>query len=314
MRVLVTGGAGFIGSNLTFALVGAGHEVGVVDDLSTGRIENLHPAAWFRKLDILDGSFADVTAEFAPEAIVHLAAQPSVSASIKDPERNHAVNVEGTRRVARAALTARARRVVSASSAAVYGEPATLPLPETAPKSPANPYGDSKLAAELVLIEELGATDVDFGSFRFSNVYGPRQDAFGEGGVVAIFAERMTSRTRVTIDGDGRQTRDFIFVGDIVSAIADALGTGERLAVEGIDSPAYNISTGEEVSVLDLAGRMRAITGYAEEFAHGPARGGDVARSSLDPTKAREVFGWQAHTSLDAGLELTLAWFATRTS
>lgn len=312
MRVLVTGGAGFIGSNLVFALVGARHDVGVIDDLSTGRIENLHPAAWFRKLDILDPAFADAVAEFAPEAVVHLAAQPGVSASMKDPERNHAVNVEGTRRVAKAALGAGARRLVSASSAAVYGEPAVVPLPEDAPKAPANPYGESKLTAELVLIDELAASDTDFGSFRFSNVYGPRQDAFGEGGVVAIFAERMTSGAEVTVYGDGSQTRDFIFVGDVVGAIVSALESDGRLAVAGVDGPAYNISTCEQVSVLDLAGRMRAEVGYSKNVVHAPAREGDVARSALDPTKAFEVFGWRARTGLDAGLELTLAWFAAQ--
>lgn len=310
MRVLVTGGAGFVGSNLAFALIGAGHDAGVIDDLSTGRVENLHPAAWFRRLDILDPALGDAVAEFCPDAVVHLAAQASVSGSLRDPERNHAVNVEGTRRVARAALACGARRLVSASSAAVYGEPVALPLPESAPKAPTNPYGDSKLTAELVLIEELGTSELDFGSFRFSNVYGPRQDAFGEGGVVAIFSERMASGEQVTIYGDGRQTRDFVFVGDVAAAISEALSADERLAVSGVDGPAYNISTGEEVSVLDLAGRMAARSGHAREAVHAPAREGDVARSSLDPTKAREVFGWEAHTTLDAGLGLTLEWFA----
>jgi UDP-glucose 4-epimerase len=314
MRVLVTGGAGFIGSNLAFALIGAGHEVGVVDDLSTGKVENLHADAWFRKLDILDPSLPDVVAEFAPDAVVHLAAQASVSASFADPARNHAVNVDGTRRVARAAIAGGATRLISASSAAVYGEPAVVPLPESAPKAPLNPYGDSKLTAELVLIEELGTSDVDFGSFRFSNVYGPRQDAQGEGGVVAIFSDRMTAGEPVRINGDGHQTRDFIFVGDLVGAIGEALVAAEELAVSGVDGPAYNISTGEEIAVIDLAGRMRKASGYAGEFAHGPLADGDVARSALDPSKAHEVFGWEARTSLDAGLELTMAWFAARKS
>jgi UDP-glucose 4-epimerase len=312
VRVLVTGGAGFIGSNLVFALIGAGHEVGVVDDLSSGKIANLHPAAWFRKLDILDPSLPAVVAEFAPDAVVHLAAQPSVSASFADPGRNHAVNVDGTRKVARTARTAGARRMVSASSAAVYGEPAVVPLPETAPKAPTNPYGDSKLTAELALIEELAATDTDFASFRFSNVYGPRQDSKGEGGVVAIFSDHMTEGGTVTVNGDGHQTRDFIFVGDVVAAISEALVSEERLAVSGVDGPAYNVSTGDEVSVLDLAGRMRATARYTKEFVHAPAPEGDVARSALDPTKAHEVFGWRARTSLDAGLELTMAWFAAQ--
>ena len=310
MRVLVTGGAGFIGSNLVQALVASGHQAGVIDDLSSGKEENLHPAAWFRRLDILDPSFADAVAEFAPEGVVHLAAQPSVAASLRDPGRNHAVNVDGTRRVARAAVACGARTLVSASSAAVYGEPTVVPLVETSPKAPANPYGDSKLQAELVLIEELGVSGVDFASFRFSNVYGPRQDAQGEGGVVAIFAARMTASEPATVFGTGDQTRDFVFVGDVVAAIADALRTPDRLAVEGLDGPAYNISTGEEVSVNDLAGRMSALASSTGEVTHAPAREGDVGRSALDPTKAHRVFGWRAAVSLDAGLETTVGWFA----
>jgi UDP-glucose 4-epimerase len=312
MRVLVTGGAGFIGSNLVHTLVASGHDVGVVDDLSSGKVGDLHPGAWFRRLDILDAAFVDAVREFAPEGVVHLAAQPSVSDSFRDLARNHAVNVDGTRRVARAALAAEARTLVSASSAAVYGEPAELPLTETSPKAPANPYGDSKLQAELVLIEELAASDVDFASFRFSNVYGPRQDSRGEGGVVAIFAGRMTASEVPTIYGTGDQTRDFIFVGDVVSAIIDALRTPDRLAVEGLDGPAYDISTGEEISVNDLAGRMRAAARYTGEVAHEPARTGDVGRSALDPAKARRVFGWRAAVPLDTGLETTIRWFASR--
>jgi UDP-glucose 4-epimerase len=313
MRVLVTGGAGFIGSNLVHALVDARHEAGVVDDLSTGRLENLHPAAWFRRVDILDPSLPDAVREFAPEAVVHLAAQASVTASFADPARNHAVNVEGTRAVAAAAAAAGVRVVVAASSAAVYGEPAEVPLPETAPKAPTNPYGDSKLAAELVLIEQFAGTDVDFASFRFSNVYGPRQDAAGEGGVVAVFCAAMSSGRAPAIHGDGNQTRDFIYVGDTVQALIDAVTTPDRLAVEDVDGPAYNISTGEEVSVRDLAGRVASACRYEGEVGHEAPREGDVARSALDPAKAFEVFGWRAHTPLDRGLELTAAWFANLT-
>jgi UDP-glucose 4-epimerase len=234
-----------------------------------------------------------------------------VTVSLRDPGRTHAVNVEGTRAVARIARD-RGARLVSASSAAVYGEPAELPLRETAPKAPTNAYGDSKLAAELVLIEELAGADTDFASVRFSNVYGPRQDALGEGGVVAIFAGSMTGGDGPVIDGDGRQTRDFVYVGDVVKALMDTLTTRERLAVEGLDGPAYNISTGEEVSVVDLAGRLASLARFPGGLQHGPSRPGDVARSALDPEKAHRVFGWRSGVPLDTGLELTLAWFAER--
>ncbi|MDP2181337.1 MAG: NAD-dependent epimerase/dehydratase family protein, partial [Actinomycetota bacterium] len=200
MRILVTGGAGFIGSNLVHALSGE-HEVGVIDDLSTGSIEDLHPAAWFRKLDILDPAFPALIAEFGPHAVVHLAAQASVTESLRDPERDWQVNAEGTRMVAAAAAAAGAKRMISASSAAVYGEPSVVPLSEDAHKAPANPYGRSKLAAEQFLAEEIVSTAVDFASFRFSNVYGPRQDWRGEGGVVAIFCARLAAGERPIIFG-----------------------------------------------------------------------------------------------------------------
>jgi UDP-glucose 4-epimerase len=311
MRVLITGGAGFIGSNLAYALVTGGHEVGVVDDLSTGKRENLHPHSWTRVADILDPGFPALVAEFAPEAVVHLAAQASVTESLRDPERDWAVNAEGTRIVAEAAREAGARRVISASSAAVYGEPAEsdLPLVETAPKAPANPYGRSKLAAEGLLAEALLGSETDWASFRFSNVYGPRQDAEGEGGVVAIFCDRMHRGLPITVYGDGEQTRDFIYVGDVVGAIIEALHAEGPLAPEPGDAAAYNISTCRETSVNDLYRALATASGYAEAPQFAPAREGDVLRSSLDPSKAREVFGWSAAQDLGFGAEMTWRWY-----
>jgi UDP-glucose 4-epimerase len=312
MRVLVTGGAGFIGSNLVHALLSGGHAVGVIDDLSTGKSENLHPHAWFRTLDILDASLPAAVAEFAPEAVVHLAAQASVGVSMRDPERDWAVNAEGTRAVARAARAAGATCMISASSAAVYGEPdeALLPLTEAAPKAPANPYGKSKLGAEGLLAEELLGTGVDFASFRFANVYGPRQDAAGEGGVVALFCAAMSAGEPPTVFGTGDQTRDFIYVGDIVGAIVAALHSENTLASEAGDAAAYNISTGAETSVNDLLRSLRETSEYWGPIDAQPARNGDVDRSSLSPAKAEEVFGWRAAQNLDNGLAITWRWFA----
>ena len=314
MRVLVTGGAGFIGSNLVFALLSGGHSVGIVDDLSTGKAENLHPHAWFRTLDILDSTLPVVVAEFAPDAVVHLAAQASVSASLRDPERDFAVNAEGTRVVARAARAAGARRVISASSAAVYGEPdvALLPIPETAPKAPANPYGSSKLAAEGMLATELAGSDTDYAAFRFANVYGPKQDAAGEGGVVALFCAGISAGRQPVVYGSGSQTRDFIYVGDIVGAILAALLSEEPLAQGAGDGAAYNISTGKETSVNELLMALRQASGFLGAADQQPARTGDVERSSLDPAKAERVFGWAAQQQLDHGLAMTLRWFASR--
>jgi UDP-glucose 4-epimerase len=250
-----------------------------------------------------------VVAGFAPDAVVHLAAQADVQASIADPARDHAVNVQGTRAVAAAAAAAGAQRMISASSAAVYGEPAQLPLSETSPKRPMNPYGVSKLEAEAALAEALAGTGTDFASFRFANVYGPRQDGHGEGGVVAIFATRLVAGGRPVIYGTGHQTRDFIYVGDVVAAIIYALLSDDPLAGPAPDGSAYNISTGRESSVAEIAGILRMESMVLKEYEYLPARDGDVERSALDPAKALEVFGWTANQSLEAGLAMTWSYF-----
>lgn len=314
MRVLVTGGAGFIGSNLIHALVSGGHAVGVIDDLSTGKAENLHPHAWFRTLDILDPAMPGLVAEFAPDAVVHLAAQASVGESLRDPARDRAVNAQGTLAIARAARAAGVGRVLSASSAAVYGEPddVMLPLTEEAPKAPANPYGASKLEAESLLAGELLGSGTDFASFRFSNVYGPRQDAGGEGGVVALFCDAMRDGRAPVIFGSGMQTRDFIYVGDVVGAIVSALHAGIPLGAGDGDAGAYNISTGRETSVIDLHRSLRDASDVWIAPEMRPAREGDVDRSSLSPEKAERTFGWTARQDIDTGLALTWRWFAAR--
>ncbi|MDO8963439.1 MAG: NAD-dependent epimerase/dehydratase family protein [Coriobacteriia bacterium] len=312
MRVLVTGGAGFIGSSLVNALVVSGHDAGIIDDLSTGKPENINPAAWFRGLDILDPSMPAAVAEFAPEAVVHLAAQVDVQRSIADPERDRRINVDGTAAVARAAAAAGARRMLSASSAAVYGEPEMLPLPESARKRPENPYGASKLAAETALYEALDGTGVDFASLRFANVYGPRQDWRGEGGVVAIIAAKLAAGERPVIFGDGSQTRDFIFVGDVVGAILAALDSDVALAGELPDGPAYNISTGSRTSVTELVSVLRAVSRVMKESDHLPARPGDILHSALDPAKALATFDWRAAQPLESGIAMTWRWLAAQ--
>ena len=313
MRILITGGAGFIGANLVAELVKE-FEVGVIDDLSTGSADNLHVDAWFQKMGILEPDLQRVVGEFGPDVVVHLAAQSSVAVSLEDPERDWAANVEGTRRVAEAAVACGASRMISASSAAVYGEPAEedLPLSETAQKMPTSPYGESKLAAEEVLAGVLVSTDVDFASFRFANVYGPMQDSEGEGGVVAVFSSILARGSAPTIYGTGKQTRDFIFVGDVVSAIKTAMLTGARLREGEPGGPAYNISTGREISVNTLAALLSPLAGYLGTAQYASARSGDIGRSSLNPDKARGVFAWDARVTLERGLQSTYDWFTAR--
>jgi len=313
MRILVTGGAGFIGANLVWSLV-RDYEVGIIDNLSTGSIDNVHPAAWFRTLDILDDGLAAAFEEFRADVVIHLAAQSSVAASLKDPARDWEVNAEGTRKVAALAAATGATRVICASSAAVYGDPGAseLPLRETAQKAPLSPYGRSKLASEEMLASELVSTGVDFASFRFSNVYGPRQDALGEGGVVAMFCSALARGESPTIFGTGRQTRDFVYVGDVVGALTAATFTEARLREGSPGGPAYNIATGFESSVEDLATMLRPVGGFTGPIEYASAREGDIERSALDPSKARDVFAWDARVPLERGLPLTYRWFAQK--
>jgi len=314
MRILVTGGAGFIGSNLVYRLLDLGGDVLAIDDLSTGTFENVDPRSGFRTLDILDPAFDQAVADYQPDCIVHLAAEASVVRSTENPDHAEAVNVEGTRRVARAAKACGAERVVFSSTAAVYGVPAELPLRETSPTAPINQYGASKLEAERVLAEELRGSGVDFAILRFANAYGPRQLAAGEGGVVAAFCDTLARGEAPFIEGDGSQVRDFIFVGDIVSALVSAIG-GEIEFAQEASVPAagvYNISTGEPTSIKGLAGLMRGITLFRGAYGEAPAREGDIPESVLDGTKAREMFEFTPEVELEAGLALTWKWFATK--
>ncbi len=307
MRTLVTGGAGFIGSNLVDALLARGDAVTVVDDLSTGRRDNLKKAladgAELVELDIRDGArLAELAGELRPELVFHLAAQIDVRKSIADPSFDAAINVGGTANVLEAARGAEARRVVFISTGgAIYGEGEgqELPLGEEAPIAPLSPYGLSKFCGEgyLALYERLyGLSAV---SLRLGNVYGPRQDPLGEAGVIAIFCGRLRAGEQPTVFGDGRQTRDYIYVGDVVAA---ALAAAESPA-----TGAMNIGTGVETDVLEIVARLGELgsaDGFEPDFA--PPRTGEVQRISIDPALAERELGWRAETGLEAGLRLTL--------
>jgi len=307
MKCLVTGGAGFIGSNLVDGLLARGDEVTVVDDLSTGRLVNLEPAlaadAELVELDIRDGAaLAALAAERDAETIFHLAAQIDVRKSLEDPAFDAAVNVGGTANVLEAARAADSERVVFVSTGgAIYGEGEgqRLPLDESAAIAPMSAYGQSKYAAEgyLALFERLyGVSSM---ALRLGNVFGPRQDPLGEAGVVAIFCGLLRSGGRPTVYGDGTQTRDYIYVGDVVAA---ALAAAESRA-----SGSVNIGTGVEASVLELVeilGRLGGVENFEPEFA--PPRPGEVQRISLDAGLAERELGWRPQTSLEDGLRLTL--------
>jgi UDP-glucose 4-epimerase len=308
MRTLVTGGAGFIGSNLVDALLARGDEVTVLDDLSTGRRVNLDGAlaggARLAEVDVRDGAAVGaLLADARPELVFHLAAQIDVRKSVEDPYFDAAVNVGGTANVLEAGRATGVDRVIFVSTGgALYGEGADkeLPLPESTPIAPLSGYGQSKFAAEgyLGLFERLhGLSGM---SLRLGNVYGPRQDPLGEAGVVAIFCGLLKNGGRPTVYGDGTQTRDYIYVGDVVSAALAAGAT--RLG------GAVNIGTGREASVLDLVEILSAIEGredFTPEFA--PERAGEVQRISLDAGMAERELDWTPQTTLEQGLAQTLA-------
>ncbi|HEU5142771.1 MAG TPA: NAD-dependent epimerase/dehydratase family protein [Solirubrobacterales bacterium] len=307
MKALVTGGAGFIGSNLVDALLARGDEVTVVDNLSTGRQANLDAAlaagASLVEVDIREAEILrGLAVERKPDVIFHLAAQIDVRRSVEDPAFDAAVNVGGTANVLEAARNAGCRRVVfSSTGGAIYGEGEgkQLPLSEEAPVAPLSPYGQSKFAGEgyLALYERLyGLSCI---SLRLGNVYGPRQDPLGEAGVIAIFCGRLLSGELPTVYGDGRQTRDYVYVGDVVAAML--------AAADGDATGSVNIGAGVETDVLELAARLAEL-GRRDDFEPelAPPRAGEVQRISIDPARAERELGWRAETSVVDGLRLTL--------
>jgi UDP-glucose 4-epimerase len=304
MKTLVTGGAGFIGSNLVDALVARGDDVAVIDNLATGKRENLEHAiangADLIELDVRDAEAVAAAVErVGPEVIFHMAAQIDVRKSVADPAHDSRVNVEGTINVLSGALAAGVRRLINTSTGgAIYGEGQILPAPEDHPVAPESPYGLSKFCAEnyCALFTRLhGLSTV---SLRYGNVYGPRQDPLGEAGVIAIFCGKLLDGGRPQIFGDGTQTRDYVYVGDVVDAnlrAADSEVTG-----------AFNVGRGVQTSVLDIVEALAAQSNNGFEADHLPGRTGEVQHIALDPSRTKAELGWEARVDLDQGLARTL--------
>ncbi len=295
MRILVTGGAGFIGSHVVDAYIAAGHDVAVVDDLSTGHRVNVHPRARFHKMDIRDPALSQVFAEEQPEVVNHHGAQMSVLVSVKEPLRDASINILGTLNLLECAKQAGTRKVIYISTGgAAYGEPRYLPCDEDHPIDPLCPYGISKHTPEHYLALYRRLYDLEYTVLRYPNVYGPRQDPLGEAGVIAIFAGRMLHGERVVINGTGEQEWDFVAIGDIAKANVAALVLG--------DGEIINLGSDRGTSVNAIFAALAEIIGYTAPPLFGPAKAGEVLNIYLTGEKARRLLRWQPTVSLASGL------------
>ena len=302
-RILVTGGAGFIGSNVADRLVAAGHEVAVVDNLSTGRREFVPAQAQFFHYDINSPEAAELICSWRPEALVHHAAQMNVRFSVADPVADARENILGSLNLLQASKDAGVKKIIFASTGgAIYGDEAPIPARETDAPWPESPYGIAKLAVEHYLRyyqREHGLTTI---SLRYANVYGPRQNGQGEAGVVAIFIEKFLAGQQPLINGDGLQTRDFVYVGDVVAA--------NLLALDYPRSGTFNIGTGRETDILTIYLKLQEIARSPLGPAHGPAKPGEQRRSALDSALALQQLGWQPTVTLEDGLSRTFSAFS----
>jgi len=301
-KILVTGGAGFIGSHLVDAFVADGHDVVVVDNLHTGKVENIHPAARFHRADVRDAEALDrIFAAERPAVVAHQAALADVRASLADPAGYAAVNVIGTLHVLEAARKYGARKVLFASTGgAIYGNPAECPATEACPTRPLDPYGVSKLACEHYLDSYYHNYQLEYCALRYANVYGPRQDPQGEAGVVAIFIGKMLHGKQAIVNGDGAQRRDFTYVGDIARANLAALTRGSGI---------YNLGSGVGTDVNTIFDHLAELTAYRQPKVHASAKLGEVHTIFLDASRARRELGWEPSVPLAEGLAKTTAYF-----
>jgi len=305
-KVLVTGGGGFIGSHVVDRLLELGHQVVVVDDFRSGRLSNLPPDIPLYRTDIADPALEEIFRSERPELVCHYAAQISVQHSMQDPLGDADTNVRGSLNLLQNCVRFGVKKVVYTSSGgAVYGEPLHLPCDEAHSVHPLSHYGVSKYAVENYLYVYRQSYGLDYTVLRLSNVYGPRQDPFGEAGVVAIFSQAMLQGKPLVINGSGEQERDFLYVLDVVEASITALERG--------GGEAFNIGTGRGASVNQIYSLLRDIADYPGEASHGPPKPGEVFKIYLDITKARQELGWEPRFSLEEGLKNTLEWFRAAT-
>ena len=302
MKVLVTGGAGFIGSHVADRLLADGHEVVILDNLSTGHVEHVQPRARFYQMDLHSPWIDELFRIERPEAVVHQAAQASVRRSVEDPVFDASVNVVGTASLLQAGVRHGVRRFLFASTGgALYGDADLTPTPEDYPTLPVSPYGAAKLSAEVYLRTFNALHGLSYAALRYANVYGPRQDPHGEAGVVAIFTRGLLSGEKTRINGDGKQTRDFVYVGDVAEANALAL-TSEAVG-------SFNVGTGIETDVNSIFQTLRRLIGSNQPEEHGPPLPGEQRRSVVDARKIDKTLGWRPKTSLDDGLDATVRYF-----
>ena len=302
MNVLVTGGAGFIGSHIVDQFVGEGHRVSVVDDLSTGKRKQVHREAVFYKLNVCDPRMERVFKKERPVVIVHMAAQMNVRKSTEDPVFDAEVNIIGTLQLLKLAVRYGARKILFASSGGtVYGEQEVFPASEAHPTRPLSPYGISKLTCEYYLEYYRRVAGLKYVVLRLANVYGPRQNADGEAGVIAIFAQNMLRGEQPRINGNGFQTRDYVYVGDVVEAVRAVFVQ----PVEGI----FNVGTGTETTVNEIFAKLKELTNSPSQEIHGPAKKGEQLRSVLDASKLEKETAWAHAVSLSEGLDETVKFF-----
>jgi UDP-glucose 4-epimerase len=301
MRVLVTGAAGFIGSHTVDALCARGDEVVALDDLSTGHEGNLNAAARFERRDIRAPETSDLVRDFRPQGIVHLAAQASVSRSVREPELDASINVLGSLRLMGAAADVGARFVFASTGGAIYGDTEHIPTAEDEPAWPVSPYGISKLAAEHYLHGFAAQHGLSYAVLRYANVYGPRQDPHGEAGVIAIFSRALLRGDACRIHGSGTDTRDYVHVSDVVRA--------NLLALDSPRTARYNVGTGRQTDVNTIFRLLAAHIGSRAQAEHGPPRAGDLRASALDASRIRNELGWRPEVDLENGLAETVGWF-----